>query len=383
MNSKVMRIIFSSLILILAVTSPSIAPRQGRAAPAQSAEIRRSFDFRDGALGWQADFVGYTQFNRDTYEMLAELRALPPELAVSGTGFYFQAHNRCDCLGMFLKRRLGAEDGVVPGQKYRVSFNVRLASDAQSGCIGAGGAPGEAVRLYFGGSQIEPITFVGPYDTRRLNVESTVASEAGNIANGTPCNLNSTPYIFIDRPHQHTSEVTADTAGNLWLFVGTGSGFEGFTTLYYQRVEVVLTPLGTPEVNPVNPPTLLTEEQTQKAAALNAQTFTRDPFPFYTKGFFHPDERTFVMFFAANTELREGESESTVTVLAEDEWGIKFQMPVISVRRVPNFDWLTQIVVRLPHELAGARDISVSFNLRGASSNKAAIKIVSTENRSQ
>jgi hypothetical protein len=370
-------------MLILAVTSPSFAPRPSRAAPAQSPDITRTFDFRDGTLGWQPDFVGYTQYNQDIYELLAELRALPPELSVSGTGFYLQGHNRCDCLVMFLKRRLGAQDGVVAGQRYRASFTVRLASNAQSGCIGIGGAPGESVRLLVGASQIEPVTFVGPYDTRRLNVESTVATLASNIANGQPCNLNLNPYISIERMQQHVSEVTADSAGNLWLFVGTGSGFEGRTTLYYQGIDVVLTPVGTPEANPVNPPTLLTEENTQNAVAINSQTFTRDPFPFYTSGFFSSDGRTYIMFFAANTQLMEGESLSTVTVLAEDERGIKFQLPVDSVRRVPNFDWLTQIVVRLPNELIGARNVRVSFNLRGASSNTAALKVISDANRSQ
>jgi hypothetical protein len=82
------------------------------------------------------------------------------------------------------------------------------------------------------------------------------------------------------------------------------------------------------------------------------------------------------MLFAANTELLEGESTSTVTVLAEDERGIKFQLPVDSVRRVPDFDWLTQIVVRLPSELTGARNVRVGFNLRGASSNQAGLNVI-------
>jgi hypothetical protein len=376
MKLRVIRLTASAFILILTVFAPLIAPRQSGAAPAQSLEIRRSFDFRSGAIGWQPDFVGYTQFNQDIYELLAEIRPLPLELGVNGTGFYMQAHNRCDCLVMFLKRQLGANDGVVAGQRYRASFTVSLASNAQSGCVGAGGAPGESVRVLVGASQIEPVTFVGPYDTRRLNVESTVASQAGNIANGRPCDLSSSPFISIERTQQHTREVTADSAGNLWLFVGTGSGFEGFTTLYYQRIDVVLTPLGAPQPNPVIPPRLLTEENTQNAAAVNAQTFTRDPFPFYTRGFFGSDERTHLMLFAANTELLEGESTSTVTVLAEDERGIKFQLPVDSVRRVPDFDWLTQIVVRLPSELTGARNVRVGFNLRGASSNQAGLNVI-------
>jgi hypothetical protein len=375
MKAKILIKLMSGFSFILVLLSSVTAQ-------AQSPEIRRSFDFRNGALAWQPIFVGYTQFNQDIYEMLAEIRSLPPELGVSGTGFYIQGHNRCDCLGMYLKRRLSVLDGVVPGQRYRLSYTVMLASNAQTGCIGPG-SPGESVRLLFGGSQIEPITFAGPYDTRRLNVESTVASLDGDIANGLPCNLNSKPYVSIQRSHTHTTDVTADSAGDLWMFVGTRSGFEGFTTLYYQQIDVVLTPLGTPQTNPPNPPILITEEGTQNAAVLNALPLTRDPFPSYTRSVLSDDDRTNLMLFAANAQLNDGESVSTVTVLAEDEWGIKFQLPVESVRRVQNFDWLMQIVVRLPNEIMGARDVGISFNLRGASSNKANIKLVPLANRSQ
>lgn len=39
--------------------------------------------------------------------------------------------------------------------------------------------------------------------------------------------------------------------------------------------------------------------------------------------------------------------------------------------------------VRLPNELLGARNVRVSFNLRGASSKPATLKVISSENRSQ
>ena len=378
MNIKVTRRAAAPFLLLLAFVSDQLTPQKSHATiSVQASEITRRFDFRNGAQEWLPEFVGYTQFNQDIYELLAEVRPLPLELGVNGTGFFLQGHNRCDCLVMSLKRRLGVNDGIVAGQRYRVGITVRLASNAQSGCVGIGGAPGESVKLLFGGAQIEPVTFSGPYDTRRMNVESTVATGAGDIANGRPCNLSSTPYVSIERTQQHTREVTADNAGNLWLFVGTGSGFEGLTGLYYQRIDVVLTPLGSPEPNPINPPELLTEANTQNVAAVNAQTLVRDPFPFDTHGFFASDERTFLMMFATNAQLREGETASTVTVLAEDARGLKFQLPVDSVRAVPNFEWLTQIVVRLPNELIGASNVRVSFNLRGASSNQAAINLVS------
>jgi hypothetical protein len=36
---------------------------------------------------------------------------------------------------------------------------------------------------------------------------------------------------------------TASSAGDLWLLVGTDSGYEGTTSLYYQRIEVELIPI--------------------------------------------------------------------------------------------------------------------------------------------
>ena len=38
-----------------------------------------------------------------------------------------------------------------------------------------------------------------------------------------------------------TTRCAMPAMGALWLLVGTDSGFEGLTALYYQRIEVTLT----------------------------------------------------------------------------------------------------------------------------------------------
>jgi hypothetical protein len=108
-----------------------------------------SFDFRNGALGWQAGFAEYppTTDKNGFYELLAEVRTLPPELGVNGTGFYIQGNNHSDDLFMFMKRRLNSADGIVAGQTYQISFTLVFASSAQSGCFGIGGSPGDSVGL--------------------------------------------------------------------------------------------------------------------------------------------------------------------------------------------------------------------------------------------
>lgn len=226
-------------------------------ARGQEATRKFEFDFRNGSLGWEAGFADYppaTDVN-DLYELRAEIRALPPELGVGGTGFYFQGSNRSDDLFMFMKRRLTTADGIIPGHRYQVQFKLIIASDACSLCGGAGGTPGEGVVLKVGASPVEPLAVMNSNGQLRMNVDKgnqavggTTASVAGDIGNGHAYNP-SLPFFSFQRTHQHNVEVTANANGELWLLVGTDSGFEGRTRLYYQRIEVTL-------VDPSGPTTI-------------------------------------------------------------------------------------------------------------------------------
>ncbi|MDQ3802620.1 MAG: hypothetical protein M3416_02035 [Acidobacteriota bacterium] len=122
-------------------------------------------------------------------------------------------------------------------------------------------------------------------------------------------------------------------------------------------------------------PTLLTEDGSPRAVALNAASLARDPFTLFSPQNLSPDRRLRVMLLAANLRLLPGEDASAVLVQAEDSRHRLFPLPVEFVGKVPNFDWLTQITVSLPDELEGAGDVWVSVSLRGVSSNRALIKI--------
>ncbi len=221
------------------------------AVVAQAIEL--DYDFRRGTLGWTADFADYPPNIGTGYELFAGLRFMPRKLTrVPKRGFYIQGHNRSADLFMFLKRRLTTADGIVAGQTYRIEYVITLASNAPSRCVGIGGAPGESVFLKAGASSIEPLAVLQPNGYLRMNVDKgnqaqggTAASVAGNVANGIPCEQALPYYLFalIQRLHQHTSNVTATNNGELWLLVGTDSGFEGLTRLYYQSIRVKLIPV--------------------------------------------------------------------------------------------------------------------------------------------
>ena len=219
-----------------------------------SPSIRLEFDFGKGAQGWEAGFAEYSPEMEDMM-LEAEIKPLPSELGINGTGYYIQGMNRSDDLFMFLKRRLSTGDGIVPNQKYRIKFTIVFASNAPSGAVGIGGSPGEAVLLKAGASTAEPEVYLDPdANYYVVNVDKglgndeggEVASVIGDIANGLSAeevDLENPPYVSLKRCHAHEYTVTASPDGELWLLVGTDSGFEGLTAIYYQRIAVTLTPV--------------------------------------------------------------------------------------------------------------------------------------------
>jgi hypothetical protein len=218
-----------------------------------SSSVRLEFDFRYGAQGWESGFVEYAP-EMEGMMLEAGIRPLPSGLGINGTGYYLQGMNHSDDLFMFLKRRLGTDDGIVPGQKYRIKFTIGFASNAPSGAAGIGGAPGESVFLKAGASTVEPEVYLDP-DTGYylMNVDKgsgngdsgEAASVIGNIANGLSADeidMENPPYVSLKRQHEHEYAVTASPDGELWLLVGTDSGFEGLTGIYYQSIAVTLSP---------------------------------------------------------------------------------------------------------------------------------------------
>lgn len=212
-----------------------------------------SFDFRNGALGWEAGFADYPAGEEEFYELEAGLRPLPPELG-AGTGFFITGNNHSDDLFMFLKRRLGPEDGIVAGRTYLVRMTITFGSNVPTGCFGIGGSPGESVALKAGAVATEPIAVLDPSDGHlRMNVDKVglgkgplAASPVSTIGNGTPCDEAppESPYVSLKRAHIHEVMVTANDGGEIWLLIGTDSGFESTTALYYQQVDVKLVPVG-------------------------------------------------------------------------------------------------------------------------------------------
>jgi hypothetical protein len=210
--------------------------------------LSRVFDFRNGAMGWKAGFADYAP---DVHNIDAEsgIRELPAELG-PGTGFFLGGTNASDDLFMFLKRRLKASDGIKPNRLYQVRLTIVFGSNAPSGAVGIGGSPGESVFLKAGAAGQAPAAGPGDDGHLRMNVDKgnqatggPAASVVDTIGNGLSPDAGETPYVSLEQRQIHEFKVRADAKGNLWLLIGTDSGFEGRTELYFQRVDVKLIPV--------------------------------------------------------------------------------------------------------------------------------------------
>ncbi len=122
-------------------------------------------------------------------------------------------------------------------------------------------------------------------------------------------------------------------------------------------------------------PVLLAEENSDIAIALDSVTMVRDPFPLTNNFNFSSDRRTRLMLFAMNMSLLPNGNASAVTARAEDAALNPYPLTVEFVGKVPGFDWLTQIVVRLPDDTPAAQSLFVSTTLRGRTSNKVRIRM--------
>jgi len=196
-------------------------------------------DFSDGEDGWQAGFSEYSGNNAASYELEEGIAPLPPPLDETKMAYRISGMNRSDDLFMYLTKRV---QGLEPGVTYKGRFTLQIASDAKSGGVGAGGAPGESIGLGVGLTVKQPASSPDENNFYRMNMDKiqqccTDGDDMvviGDVANGT----DEYVYTLIERTGEFSA--TTDHQGVLWIIVGTDSGYEGKTTLYYSNIEVIL-----------------------------------------------------------------------------------------------------------------------------------------------
>ncbi len=220
--------------------------------PGQPGGLAFEYVFADSAHGWTGDFTDLpVDYEPDIYELEFAHTQRPENLPRVGSNkaLMLSAINRSDDIFMYAKKLLTSADGIKPNTTYLVRFAVEFATDAPPGVMGIGGPPGEAVWVKVGAAPMEPIPvnngdsahpmWVTNVDKGHQNEDGEHALRIGDVAKVDNEEFDVYELKTLNNDDQ-ALEVTSDEDGNLWIFVGTDSGFEGRTTLYYTQISVGL-----------------------------------------------------------------------------------------------------------------------------------------------
>ena len=211
----------------------------------EGTEFNSTFENDDD--GWITGFADLpADFDQETFELDSGFRELPDGLA--GNGVFLQGHNRSDELYMFLKKQVA---GLRPDAAYTVVVSLDLATNVPTGTFGIGGSPGESGYVKAGASPVEPVVAEDSSGWLRINIDkgnqASEGTEMINVGNVAHPGVENNEYriktlVSQDRP----IEVGADDQGQVWLIVGTDSGFEGLSAFYYTKISYVFSAVESP-----------------------------------------------------------------------------------------------------------------------------------------
>ncbi|MBD5080654.1 MAG: hypothetical protein HDT44_02695 [Ruminococcaceae bacterium] len=196
------------------------------------------FDFEDGDCGFVPIFSDYP--NSEDVEEFYEMKHEHGEIPISGAGkgLFISGNNHSDDLFMGYFKKI---DGLVGGQKYEFSIKFKIATNVPGGMFGVGGSPGDSVYVKSGITNVKPENSVDDNGHFRLNIDGGHQGEGGKDMSvvGTIAKqdeMNPDGYDF--NVYELTVSAAADENGEVYLIIGTDSGFESITSYYIDDVEL-------------------------------------------------------------------------------------------------------------------------------------------------
>jgi hypothetical protein len=200
-----------------------------------------TYDFMSGYDGWIGDFADYPLADSNSYQLEYTRTTLPAPLNTSKYALKIAGTNRSDDLFMFIKRKI---TGLIPNTTYLLQVQVDFASNAPTNAIGVGGPPGEGVTMKAGATITKPNQIIIGSDYR-MNIDKGNQSIPGvdmDTIGHIGVSDTTTKFTLINRNNTaNLFTVKTDAYGEVWVCIGTDSGFEGRTTLYYNQITLTFT----------------------------------------------------------------------------------------------------------------------------------------------
>lgn len=235
-NTRLARIVLAVALVLLAAGL--------LAAGCGTKPLEVTFHFSNGPEGWQGYFAELpADYEQDVYELRFS-HAPVPIPGRQDKGLLLQGHNRSDDLFMFIARKFGKEDGLKRRTTYTVRLSFDLATNVAPGLIGIGGSPGGSVYVKAGVVTSDPAPAVGGDGYYRVSFDKGNQAGGGNalVVLGNIEKTGSQDDSYEYKSFQHECEVTTGDRAEAWVVIGTDSGFEGLTQLYYTNIRVTFLP---------------------------------------------------------------------------------------------------------------------------------------------
>ena len=237
------RVITSQPKFFLIAFSLLLSGCAGVSDPASST-LSLEYTWESGDQGWKTGYADYPvglteQDSLNLYALSYGHGSLPQEIIPAQKGIKLAGSNRSDDLFMYLYAPV---TGLLPLSEYNVWFDLSLASNAPTNAVGVGGAPGEGVTLKAGAVAIEPALTVvdGLYRIKLDKGNQAVGGKDMTVIGHAGVADDTKNYALINRSNTTPFIARTDKDGRLWLILGSDSGFEGFTALYYASLKLVI-----------------------------------------------------------------------------------------------------------------------------------------------
>ncbi|CAM2967624.1 Uncharacterised protein [Legionella steigerwaltii] len=197
---------------------------------------------------FQVSFADYPKGQEKFFELgFKNGVTLPHEINTPLHGLKISGNNHSDDLFMYAYKKV---KGLKPNTTYHVSFTLEFASNAAEGSLGTGGSAGDSVYVKIGAVTDEPQRRLDSSDYYRIDLDKgnqaldgkdmiTIGTVGVDTQNPT-YRLKTLPYLPDEEMQAKLANYTVMTnhKGEAWLVLGTDSGFESTTTIFYTNLLV-------------------------------------------------------------------------------------------------------------------------------------------------
>ncbi|ARB94051.2 hypothetical protein A6J40_06145 [Legionella longbeachae] len=199
------------------------------------------------AENFKVSYADYPKGQEQFFELQFKNNAtLPYEIKSQLHGLKISGNNHSDDLFMYAYKKV---KGLKPNTNYHVSFSLEFASNAPVGSSGVGGSPGDSVYVKIGAVSKEPQRYL---DNNYYQINLDKGNQErdgkdmlliGTLGVDTQDNiyrLKTLPYLPNEEMQTKLSKysVTTNNNGEVWLVLGTDSGYESTTTVFYTNLSV-------------------------------------------------------------------------------------------------------------------------------------------------